>query len=125
MYICNLIKNLQLAMSMQQIMRWGHDFLRIRWGECLTLIHWGKSMFQKKTPKNVCPFPHAFTFSSSHTFWGASDVLIIHYSFTHDFFLLPHTAEPSKIFYASCFHCFLIMHAQSIIWLSPKCCGPF
>ena len=23
-----------------------------------------------KIPKNVCPFPHAFTFSSSITFWG-------------------------------------------------------
>ena len=56
-------------MSMQQIMRWGHDFLRIR-GGCLTLSHCGKSMCQKKTPKNVCPFPHAFMFSSSLTFWG-------------------------------------------------------
>ena len=27
-----LIKNPQLAMSMQQIMRWGHDFLRIGGG---------------------------------------------------------------------------------------------
>ena len=29
-------------MSIQQIMRWGHDFLRIRGGGCLTLSHGGK-----------------------------------------------------------------------------------
>ena len=52
-------------MSMQQIMRWGHDFLRNREGECLTLSLWGKAMCQKETPKNVFPFPsctHVFIF---------------------------------------------------------------
>ena len=57
-------------MPMQQIMRRGHDFLRIREGECLTLIHEGKSVCQKETPKNIWSFPHAFTFSSSLTLWG-------------------------------------------------------
>ena len=44
MYICRLIKNPQPTMSMQQIMRWGHDFLRIRgvWGGCLTWSNGGK-----------------------------------------------------------------------------------
>ena len=40
-------------MSMQQIMRWGHDFLRNRDGECLNLNLWGKTMCQKETPKNA------------------------------------------------------------------------
>ena len=114
-------------MSMQQIMRWGHDFLRIRggyltfgpvgksqmskgepiknvncpflvffpnhsflpeigWGSyCMGMgrvwekirigqnTHYWKMCFDfmgKKTPKNICPFPHAFTFSSFLTFWG-------------------------------------------------------
>ena len=59
------IKNPQPAMSMQQIMRWGHDFLRNGEGECLTLSVWGKVMCQKETPKKVCPFPsciHVFIF---------------------------------------------------------------
>ena len=35
------------------------------WKKCYDFIG-------KKTLKNVCPFPHAFTFSSSLTFWGAA-----------------------------------------------------
>ena len=43
-------------------------------GEFLTLSHWGKSICWKKTPRNVCPFPHAFMFSSSLMFWGAGHI---------------------------------------------------
>ena len=79
---------------MQQIM--GACFPKDKGGECVTLSHWEKSMCQKKKPKNICPFPHAFMFSSSLMFWGAGDVLIIHPSFTNVFFFfLPHAAEPS------------------------------
>ena len=80
---------------MQKIMRWGHDFLRNREGECLTLRFLQKSMCQKETPKNVCTFPHAFTFSSSLAFWGAGGGVFYHPSFM--------------------FSVFLIVHAQSII----------
>ena len=92
-------------MPMQQIMRWGHDFLRIRGGMFNLEPFWGKSMCQKETPKNVHPLPYAFMFSSSLMFWGAGDVLIIHPSHFSVFFL--------------------VVHAQSIIWLSSKHCGPF
>ena len=38
-------------MSMQQIMIWGHDFLRIRVGVCLTLNHWENPCVKRKHPK--------------------------------------------------------------------------
>ena len=40
-------------MSMQQIMRWGHDFLRIRWGGYSNLWgQWGKPKCQWENPSN-------------------------------------------------------------------------
>ena len=65
-------------------------------------------------------------FSSSLTFWGARDVLIIHPSFTHVFFFfLPHASQPSWVFILHVFNFSSIVHVWSIIWLSPKHCGLF
>ena len=61
-------------MLVQQIMRKGHDFLRMRGEGMFNLEPLGKSMCQKKTPKNVCPFPHAFTFYLPSHFLGGQDV---------------------------------------------------
>ena len=43
-------------MSMQQIMRWGHDFLRIRGGIFKPLGQWGKAKCQRENPSN-CQLP--------------------------------------------------------------------
>ena len=40
-------------MSMQQIMRWGHDFLGIRGGILKPLGQWGKSKFQRENPSKL------------------------------------------------------------------------
>ena len=63
----------------------------------------------KKTPKTVCPLPHAFMFSSSLMFWGVAGLfLIIHSSFTGS----SHTTEPSRVFILDVFSCFLMVHSQ-------------
>ena len=58
-----LIKNPQPAMSMQQIMRWGHDFLRIR-GGMFNLEPFGENPFVKiKHPKM---YAHSLIHSHFH-----------------------------------------------------------
>ena len=43
-------------MSMQQIKRWGHDFLKIRGGIFKPLVQCGKSKCQRENPSN-CQLP--------------------------------------------------------------------
>ena len=66
-------------MSMQQIMRWGHDFLRNREGECLTLSPFGENpCVKRKHPKM---YGHSLMHSHFHLpsrFGERRDVLIIH-----------------------------------------------
>ena len=59
-----LIKNPQPAMSTQQIMRWGHDFLRIRGGIFKPLGQWGKSKCQRENSSN-CQLPF-LSYSPNH-----------------------------------------------------------
>ena len=51
-------------MSMQQVMRRGHDFLRIRGGIFKPLGQWGKSKCQRENPSN-CQLP-IFSFVPNH-----------------------------------------------------------
>ena len=119
-------------MSVKQIMRWGHDFLRISGG---MFNLWEKSMCQKKKPRNICWFSHSFTFPYSlmlwgeRTFWSCILLSPMHFSFI--------VASPRNwfflIFYPSFTHAFTfffgfswMVHAQSIIrWLSSNDCGWF
>ena len=50
-------------MSMQQITRWGHDFLRIRGVEYLTSDQMGKIQVSKEEPINFQP-PFLVLFSN-------------------------------------------------------------
>ena len=57
MQICNLIKNPQLAMSMQQIKISGHDFPKDKEGEIFNLWgQWVKSKCQRDNPSK-CQLP--------------------------------------------------------------------
>ena len=58
-------------------------------------------------------------FEERGSFWSS---IFIH---PRIFLLLPHVAVPSGVFILHFFSFFLIVHAQSIIWISPKRCGPF
>ena len=92
-------------MLMKQVMRWGHDFLRIR-GGMFDLDPLGKSHVSKESTKKCMPIPsciHVFIFP--HILGSGGTFLIIH---------------PSHFQFFS-----LIVHAHSIIWLSSKCCGTF
>ena len=93
-------------MSMQQIMRHWHDFLRNREGECLTMSHGENSCAKRKHPENVCPFPHALTFHLPSRCRERQDVWMIH---------------PSMFLVSLFPHCACTVHHQGF---HPKCCGP-
>ena len=92
-YAINRIPQLAMYCNVKEMGAWFHK--EKGGGIIQTLILWGKSMCQNKTPKNVCPFPHAFTFSSSLMFLESGwTFYIIHPSFTWS----SQEAEPSWVF---------------------------